>query len=262
MQTVLFWNTFGGDLAWFRYSAASFTKFARGRFNHVACLVPSRHRDIFRAPCEHHGITLLDYADWPESSFNHHQVKQWEADILFPGYDAIFHIDADTVFTAPVGPENWMRDGKLICPFVHFSTLLTHSGRQGGWQWKLRADASLGIDTKLATMTGFPMAHYSAVYAKLRQQVNSVHKKGYLEHARKAHPTFPQGICDFETLGAVAQNWFKDSYHWLDLTKEQHPSTGFLAQCHSPMGLDATHNFGPALGGVQTPRQLFASLGL
>lgn len=262
MKTVLFWNTYGPDLQWFRFSASSFTKFAKGRFNHVACLVPSRHRDMFRAPCEQHGISLLDYEDWPESSFNHHQVKQWEADLLFPGFDAIFHFDADCVFTAPVGPERWMESGKLICPFVSFDAILAAAGRDSGWQWKSRADDSLGINTRLATMTGFPMAHYPAVYAKLREQVSAIHRQGYLSHARRACPTFPHGIADFETLGAVAQTWFHNDYNWLDLQKDTHPSIGFAAQSYSHNGLDARHDYGPALGGVQTPRELFSRLGL
>lgn len=262
MKTVLFWNTYGGDLSWFRYSASSFTKFAKGRFNHAACLVPTRHRDMFRSTCEAHGITLLDYEDWKESSFNHHQVKQWEADMLFPGYDAIYHFDADCVFTAPVGPEQWQRGGKLICPFVRFDHILEHAGRNSGWQWKSRADDSLGIDTKLATMTGFPMAHYANVYAKLRYEISRVHRAGYLAHARRACATFPHGICDFETLGAVAQTWFPEYYHWLNLSKETHPSIGYVAQCYSHGGLNKPHDFGPALGGVQTPLELFSRLGL
>jgi len=262
MNTTLFWNTYGGDLHWFRFSAASFTKFAKGRFNHVACLVPTRHRDMYREVCEVNGITLLDYADWPESSFNSHQVKQWEADLLFPHTDAIFHFDADCVFQAPTGPEDFMRDGKLICPYVPFELLLAHSGREGGWQWKSRADDTLGLDTKWATMTGFPMAHYRNVYARLRERANQRHRQGYLAHARRACPTFPHGIADFETLGAIAQTDYAGDYYWLDLQKETHPSLGHVVQNYSHAGLDGLHDYPAELGGRQTARQLFQRLGL
>lgn len=261
MKTALLWNTYVGDLEWFRYSARSFTKFARGRWHHVACLVPARHRDNFRAPCEENGITLLSEPDWPDRSFNWHQMKQCEADMLLPDAEAIWHMDADTVFTAPCGPENWMRDGKLICPFVHFEHILAAAGRHGNWQWKSRVDDAIGGDVKLATMTGHPHCHYRNVYAQTRLAVEK-HNRSWAPYIHRQQNSFPQGFCEFETLGAIAQRVFPNDYVWLDLQKEQHPSIGLVAQCYSHGGLDRQHEFGPLLGGRQSPRQLFHRLGL
>jgi hypothetical protein len=262
MKTALLWNTYEGDIEWFRYSASSFSKFARGRFHFVACLVPSRHRDSFRAPCEQHGITLLDHPDWHDKSFNWHQMWQCQADLLFPEADAIWHMDADTVFAAPSGPEDWMRDGKIICPFVTFDHLLQAAGREGNWQWKSRVDDAIGGDVKLATMTGHPHAHYRNVYARVREEVARKNPMGFERYVQRQQNSFPQGFCEFETLGAIAQNFYHNDYHWLDIQKELHPSTGRVAASYSHGGLDAAHEYGPAFGGRQTPRQLFQRLGL
>ena len=261
VKTALLWNTYAGDLEWFSFSASSFSKFARGRWHSVACLVPERHRDSFRAPCERHGITLLSENDWPHRSFNWHQMKQCEADMLFPEAEAIWHMDADTIFTAPCGPEDWMRDGKLICPFVRFSHLLEAGGREGNWQWKSRVDDAIGGDVTLATMTGHPHCHYRNVYAQTRLAVEK-HNRSWSAYVYRQQNAFPQGFCEFETLGAIAQRVFPNDYYWLDLHKEQHPSIGRVAQCYSHGGLDRQHDFGPALGGVQSPRQLFQRLAL
>lgn len=261
MKTALLWNTYLGDLHWFRFSAASFTKFARGRFHSVACLVPTRHRDNFRETCEHHGITLLDKPDWQDKSFNWHQMMQCEADMLFPQSDAIWHMDADTVFTAPCGPEDWMENGKLICPYVNFDHLLQAEGRFGNWQWKSRVDDAIGGDVKWATMTGHPHCHYRNVYARTREEV-ARHTRSWEKYIHLQQNWFPQGFCEFETLGAIAQRFYANDYVWRDLQKEVHPSIGRVAQCYSHGGLDAPHEFPPSLGGRQTPRQLFQRLEL
>jgi len=260
MKTALLWNTYQGDLPWFRYSAASFTKFARGRFHSVACLVPSRHRDAFREPCERNGITLLAENDWPDKSFNWHQLKQCEADMAFPEADAIWHMDADTMFTSPSGPEDWVRGGKLICPYVSFDHLLT-GGREGPWQWKSRVDDAIGGDATRATMTGHPHCHYRNVYAKTREAVEK-HNHSWAAYVNRQQNSFPQGFCEFETLGSVAYRYYEQDYYWLDLQKETHPSIGHIAQCYSHGGLNRQHDFGPALGGVQSPMELFRRLGL
>lgn len=261
MTTGLIWTTFAGDLHWFRYSAASFSKFAKGRFNHAVCLVPAHHRDNFREPCEKNGILLEVHSEWPESSFNRHMYEICRADLHMPGMDAIAHFDADCVFTAPTGPEDFMRDGKLICPFVSFDHMLAASGRNSGWVWKSRVDDLIGGDVKNATMTGFPHIHYRDVYPKLREEADR-HVHGFEKYARRACPTWPHGFCEFESLGAIAQRHYQSWYSWLDLQREQHPAIGHVAQSYSHGGLDAPHEYGAALGGRQTARQLFSRLGL
>lgn len=261
MKTALLWNTYAGDLHWFRFSAASFSKFARGRFHSVACLVPTRHRDQFREVCEHHSITLLDRPDWEDKSFNWHQMWQCQADMLFPEADAIWHMDADTVFTAPCGPEDWMHEGKLICPYVSFDHLLQAGGRFGNWMWKSRVDDAIGGDVQLATMTGHPHCHYRNVYLKTRMAVID-HNRSWEKYIHLQQNWHPQGFCEFETLGAIAHKFYHNDYHWLDIQTHQHPSIGRVAQSYSHGGLDALHDYPAWLGGKQTARQLFQRLGL
>jgi len=261
LKTALLWNTYAGDLHWFRFSVASFSKFARGRFNMVACFVPTRHRDQFREVCEQHEILLFDRPDWQDKSFNWHQMWQCQADMLFPHAGAIWHMDADTVFAAPCGPEDWMSNGKLICPYVSFDHLLAGGGRFGTWQWKSRVDDALGGDAKIATMTGHPHCHYRNVYAKTREEV-ARHTHSWEKYIHRQQNSFPQGFCEFETLGAIAHRFYHNDYVWRDLQTGTHPSIGRTAQCLSHGGLDGLHQFPEWLGGTQTPRQLFQRIGL
>jgi hypothetical protein len=261
MRTGLLWNTYVGDIAWFRHSAASFTKFAKGQFNSVACFVPTRDRDNFRAPCEQHGITLLDRPEWEGKGFNFHQFWQCQADLLMPDVDAIWHMDSDTVFTAPCKPQDWMLGDKIIKPYTPFEILLK-GGREGPWQWKSRIDDALGGDAQWGTMTGHPHAFFLNTYRAARELVKAKNPSGFEHYLRRAQNSFPQGFCEFETLGTVALRTARHLYHWQNLQGTTHPSTGLIAQCYSHGGLNAQHDFGPALGGMQSPQHLFDRLGI
>lgn len=260
MKTGLLWNTFRRDFEWFRYSAASFLKFARG-WDYATCVVPAQDRELFEPVCKKADIHLLSGEEWPDAGFNWHQMIQCKADHMMPYSDAIWHFDGDCAFIAPCEPRDFMStSGKLIQNFFTFRERLAIS-EWGPGMWKSRVDAALGGDVELSVMTGHPHCHYREVYEATRNAVTRQHATGFDEYVRSCKNEFPQGFCEFETLGAIAQRVFHNDYHWNHLTSpNQRPNGHLVAEGWSHGGLDNAYD--DRLDGKSTARQYFAALGI
>lgn len=280
MKTALFWNTFGKDLEWFRFSAASYKKFARG-WDFAKCLVPQTDLEIFRPVCEENGIFLQGGDEWGEKGFNWHQSQQCMADIHFPDAEVIFHIDADSVFSSECSPHDWILDGKIRLPFSDFHRFLAGpvepgetvsfmgcSGlrldmNRGQYFWKFVCDFALGWDVSRETMRWMPIAHHREVYPRLREIIaNRFPAQGFEGYVLNCRNEWPQGFCEFNSLGAIAHRFYEKKYHWTDEFLQGLPFVGKVVQCWSHGGLDLPHEFVPEVGGLQTPRELFGRLGL
>ena len=259
MKTALLWNTFGKDLEWFRYSAASYRQFARG-WTDAACLVPTADALEFIPVCEKYGIRLIHAPAWVDKGFNWHQMQQCCADMLLPEADAIWHMDADCVFTSFCTPKHWMENGKLICSYFLFEEL-RRVNEWGPWMWKSRVDAAIGGDVRWSTMHCHPHCHYREVYQVVRTIVEKVHPEGFSDYVFSCENSYPQGFCEFETLGAVAQTLFKNEYHWNRLESLANiPSAGLVAEGWSHGGLDLVVS--DKLDGVSTAREFFQKVGI
>ncbi|NOS67371.1 MAG: hypothetical protein HOO67_03330 [Candidatus Peribacteraceae bacterium] len=253
MKTSLLWNTYARDIEWFGYSVRSFQKYARG-FNEAVCFVPSRDRALFHPICEGAGIKLRCEEEWPGAGFLFHEFWQCSADQLCEG-DVIFHIDADTCFARPVTPLDWMKDGKIVVPFKRFAD---YDQEFGPKMWKPTVDIAIGGDVQLSTMITPPYVHYREVYEVTRASVTDRHPEGFRDYVRSCKNDFPQTFCEFETLGATAQNLFHNDYRWHDVDKDGNPFRDYVAEGWSHGGLDLVTDRFCGL----TARQKFASIGL
>ena len=253
------WTTFARDAEFLEYSFRSFHKFGKpGAWNDLFCLFPTRDRHILEPICSRHGIPTVQLDEWEGRGFNWHQAQVCRAD-TFASTDIVWHMDADCIVTAPFGPEDLMREGKVIAPFYRFGGF-KRDAAFGPGMWKSRVDEAIGGDVRLSVMTGHPHGHYREVYAAARAAVELKHPEGFDNYVRRCENNFPQGFCEFETLGAIAQSdAFRDRYCWIDLEKEVHPATRFIAECWSHGGLDYVTE--DRIGG-KSPRQLFSELGL
>lgn len=278
----LLWNTYLGDIEWFRHSAKSFQKFARG-WDFARCLVPRKDEAAFKPICDEFGIEALPGDDWPDRSFNWHQLMHCYADEIFKEADIIFHIDADSVFGQECYPADWFRDGKILLPYTEYRHFLKHpirldemqtfmglTGKQidfsrGQLNWKFAVDFALGLESERECMAWMPMIHHRDVYGKTRalitQRFPDQTFDNYVFNARNTHP---QSFCEFNTLGAVAHKFFEDRYHWHDLACGTYPFYGKVIQSWSHGGLDRQHDYGKQVPSeeINSPRKLFAHLGL
>lgn len=252
MDCGILWVTFGRDLEWFRFSAASYTKFATG-FSDAVCMIPAGDWEAFEPVCRRHGIRLLTGDEWPGRGHIWHCSQKCQADMLLPSSEHILHMDADCVFSAPATPAAWFRDGLPAQRYTPFAEL--HPDREG--VWKPTVDRALGGDVQWAIMMTHPFVFHRSTYETTRRAVETVHPEGFDEYVRSCEPVFPQGFCEFETLGAIAQTIHRDRYHWdrsLPCFTDNYVEAGW-----SHGGLDALND---RYGGRVTARQRFAELGL
>lgn len=289
MRTALLWNTFIGDLEWFKLSAKSFTKYARG-WDVVRCIVPREDYKAFEPVCADHGINLWGLEAWPERGFNWHQLMHCKADDVFPDCEVIFHIDADTMFGQPCSPADWLPDGKILMPFTeyrHFlrspvlmdemQTFMGLTGKtidfsRGQYNWKHAVDFALGFEAERECMGWMPMVHYRGVYSKVREIIAArFPDQGFDNYVFNARNTHPQSFCEFNTLGAVAHKFFADHYQWHDLSCGTYPFYGKVIQSWSgqknlpfDQQIDRPHDYGPQIPdkAVNSPRKLMEYLGL
>lgn len=280
MKTALLWNTFGGDLTWFEYSARSYVKYASG-WDHAKVIVPSQDSPAFEPICRQYGIALAAYEDWPGKSFNAHQAMTCYSDQHFPhDVDVIFHMDADCVFASPCTPVDWLPGGKVLLPFTDFSRFLStplypeeqahfmgctglrSDFNRGQYMWKFAADFALGWSVERETMAWMPIAHRREVYSRTRELIEAHHRRPFDEYVKWCRNDFPQTFCEFNTLGGVAHKFYQDLYHWQDVALQGHAFAGKVVQSWSRGGFDRPHEYVQEVGGYQTPMQLFQRLGL
>lgn len=281
MKTALLWNTYGGDLAWFEYSARSYAKYAAGGWDYAKVVVPSQDSPAFEPICRQHGIALAAFEDWPHQSFNAHQAMTCLADTHFPDdVEVVFSMDADCVFASPCTSDDWLPGGKVLIPFTDFSRFLLtplHHNEQanfmgctglrsdfnrGQYMWKFAADFALGWSVERETMAWMPIAHCRDVYRLTRDIIAAHHRMPFEAYVKTCRNEFPQTFCEFNTLGGVAHKFFQERYHWQDVALQGHAFAGKVVQSWSRGGFDRPHEYVQEVGGYQTPMQLFQRLGL
>lgn len=282
MTTALLWNTYRNDIEWFRISARSYTKFARG-WDIARCICPNADKELFKPICEEHHIELQGGDEWLGKGFNWHQFMTCNADSFLPGSEVIFHIDADTVFGQPCTPDDWLPGGKILQPYTeyrHFlqgpvpldaeKTFMGFTGKvfdmnRNQYMWKFAVDYALGWAAERECMPWMPMIHHRDVYKKTREVIAArFPDQGFDGYVHDCRNEFPQSFCEFNTLGAVAHKFFEDRYQWYDLFERPYPFYGKVIQSWSPGGLDREHNYGPQVPNLEinTPKKLFQHLGL
>jgi|SRR5688572_16660846 len=278
MNCGLLWVTYAKDLEWFRVSARSYSKFARG-WAAAKCVVPTQDVEAFKPICDQNGIFLVGFDEWPGKGQLHHQAMKCYGDLHFPKADVIFHIDADAVFAQDCKPADWIIDGKILLPFRDFDSLLTkpvYPGEEmdfqgyhglkvdfqrGAYMWKFAADIALGWPVVRETMQCLPIAHHRAVYDTARKCVAAQHDTSFEGYVRNCRNEFPQTFCEFNTLGAVAHKFHNERYIWHNVLSHGQPRWGRVIQSHSHSGFDKPHD-NQVGHGPESPKQLFTRLGL
>lgn len=255
MNTGLLWVSHARDLEWFKVSARSYAKHARG-FDAAKVVVPNPDVEAFRRAAEPHGIGVCGFDQHPTKGMLHHELMECYGDHHFPYADVIFHIDSDCVFAFPFKPADYLPEGKVLIRFRDWADMVGH----GTYQWKAVAEGSVGFPVHRATMCGWPMAHIREVYKKTREVISAHHRCSFEDYVFKQRNEFPQSFCEYEALGAIAHKFYQDRYSWRDTGRQGHPPVQIVT-AWSHGGMDMPHTFAMEVGGHQTPRQLFQRLG-
>lgn len=280
LKTGILIVTYAKDIEFFKSCAKSIALYAKG-FDWVKVVVPSADRERFLHVAEPCNIRVEGFDEEPDKGFLSHMRMKCYADHHFPDADWIFHLDADCVFARESTPQDWIWEDRALLPFRFYSDYLKtpivpgeeanfmgFTGRRvdferGQYFWKWATDFALGVDSTVETMQWMPLVHRREVYGAMRAQIAARHGITFDEYILQCRNEFPQTFCEFNALGTVAHLAFAGSYRWHQKKAERDdPHVGHVIQTWSHGGLDRQHDFLPAEGGRQTPRELFKRLSI
>jgi len=202
---------------WLKYCLRSINRFAKG-FRQVKLLVPwDDMQALQQCLIEFNGvdsiaIRVTPYDDWPGKGFLRHEPIIMEAD-KFTSADLILHFDSDCLFTAPITPEDYMIDGKPVLMHATYHWLMTTQQANLG-MWKATVEKCLGGTSDHEFMRRHPAVHYPKTYQKARECIQAYTGKDPGEYIKSCEEGFPQGFCEFNTLGEVAWRHFRGDYRF------------------------------------------------
>lgn len=217
MRTWLNYTTFIRDKDWLDLSLRSFRKYCTG-FSGVTIVVPTWDVDKFlqfeRYSTPDCPVLIKNFLEHPSKGFVHHLAMKCYADVFSPQADLVLHLDPDCLFCAPTTPSDYLVEGKpvlVIEPYEHLKT--AHPGRYG---WKKVTEEALKFECKWETMCRHPAAHLKNTYQGTRARVEEVHQTPFIDYFIKQKNSYPQGACEFTTLGAWALKYTPNDYWWID----------------------------------------------
>lgn len=230
--------TYRKDFHYLEWCLKSIGQFAKG-FSDVTIVVPAF--DV--APLLQLLIPFQDMAcpvritsgdEWPEKGMLWHMHQIMTADDICPEADFIVHIDSDCIFTGPVTPETYIKNGKPILRYEPFEKILK---RHPGIAWREVTQRGLPFFIRNETMRCHPEVYHRGLYAETRRLVEKRTGKSCEDYIRSGQNAFPQEFCEFNTLGNVAMQYFRPLYECIEQTGDTVEPDNHLTQfwSHGPL---------------------------
>lgn len=202
---------------WLRYCLKSVERFAKG-FRQVKLLVPwedlpalnpllAEFNDSLGVP-----IKVTPYDDWPGKGFLRHEHVIMCSD-QFTDADLILHFDSDCLFTQTVTPDDYIINGKPVLMYGSYHWLVTSQQANLG-MWQATVVNALGGMSENEFMRRHPAIHHRKTYAKARECIQQHTGKDPADYIKSCEEAFPQGFCEFNTLGEVAWRHFPADYRF------------------------------------------------
>ncbi len=215
--------TYAADIKWLEYNLRSARKFCRG-FSEFVIICPLQEFDQFiglesRFSTPELPVLVKSYLEYPGKGMVHHEAMICYADVFLPESDFILHTDADCIFTEPVTPDEYIKNGKPVLVAQSFERLKDH----GCYQWKAVSEKALGFEITHETMQRHPAVHHHGLYRQVRDRIEDQHKVPFIDFVLRQRNEFPQGFAEFPTLGGYAMRHWNDKYHWVEIGKDSPP---------------------------------------
>lgn len=245
MKVCIFIVTFRRDFAYLQWCFKSIVKFCQG-FS-VRVLVPTPDKAQAEAMV-HRGLhekgfkdaTVQHYEEWPELGFLHHMAQIMRADEWCPDADFVAHCDADCIFTAPVTPWTYIKEGEPCKPYMRFE-YFSKLGRRhpGAAAWQEPTQKCLPFLVTKETMRCHPGVFHRGLYAEARRQIEIKTKMASDDYIKSTGKnTYPQLFVDFVTLGNVALHCFPHLYEPVEQTGDLVTPDNHLQQFWSHGSID------------------------
>ena len=267
MKTDFFICTHAKDFPWLRYCLRSIAKFAIG-FHEVRILVPSDDlielSQLVSEECVHPTgpqVAISTDQEWPGKGMLWHECQEMFADQWCPDADFIAHLDPDCVFTAPVFPETFIKNGKPVLRFENFA-FIGHR-HPGVLRWQECTAKCLPFPVHYETMRCHPEVYHRGLYAEARHQVEFTTGQTLVDYVKSCRNEFPQTFCEYVTLGNVAMQLFPDLYELVEQEGDLVTPPNHLQQFWSHGPMDQAQDIW-VNGKVKTvvPLQMLKELGL
>ena len=225
---------------WLRYALLSCKRFATG-FRQVKVLVPEEDLPAMSpllselSQKDGIGIRVQCYEDWSGKGFLRHEHVIMCSD-EFTDADFIYHMDSDCMFVEPTTPEDYIVDGKPVLLYGSYHWLVTeHQANLG--MWKDGVEKAIGGTSLNEFMRRPQIIHVRKVYAKARECIEAHTLQPCADYIRSCEEAFPQGFCEFNTLGEVAWRYFHGDYYWPNQGLGEFPKPHKVVQfwSHAPV---------------------------
>lgn len=197
MNTDIFLKTYGKDAEYHAYCLKSIEKFGTG------------FRSVRVINDEHPNGYLWQQAVKMDADRLTYQEGDSEEDYFLM-------TDSDTLFTEPVTPESFMRDGKPIWLFTPWTPeMLEHAGMQA---WKKVMKDFTGVEPHAEFMRRQGFMFPRKVLASLRSFCEEYHGKSLCEYIMNSG-----SFSEYNALGFYCWLHHHDDFYWLDTSKEELP---------------------------------------
>lgn len=201
----IFIKTHPPDYEWLVYALRSIKKFSSG-FRRVVLMsedteIPDTDPNNLKikAPLE------------TEDGYLDQQVKKMYAD-FHTNADFILHTDSDCLFTKPITPQTFFRNGKPIWMMTRYGETDT--------PWKPITEKFMQRPVEFEFMRRHPQLVPRWLYAKFREYAFKTHGQPLCDYI-KCQPL--RAFSEFNALGAYAYEFHRDAFTWVDTAKDEWP---------------------------------------
>lgn len=202
------------DIEFFRYLVRSIQRFCTG-FGGVTICVP-RTEDDGRYKWLPPGFKVHYIDEAAGKGFLHHMVTKCSADVICPGADFILHLDPDCMFMSDCNPGDFLSDGKPVLYREKYAGL-KNTNRVN---WRERVTLATGLVPMWETMVRHPAVHAKQTYQLLRALVQQHTKTPFDQYVLAGQNKFPQSFCEFNSLGAVAEQINSLEYSFVEYNRD------------------------------------------
>ena len=199
----IFIRTYSADLKWLSYCLRSIEKYCTG-FRDVIIVIPqSQHHLLTGFSLTKEKIsTCPDYKD----DYLGQQITKLEAD-RYTDADFILFTDSDTLFTQPVTPKDFTREGKPLILKTKYEKV------ESAIIWKAVTEKALGFPIAFEFMRRLPFCYHSSTLNAVRNHIKERHNKDYSDYIQ-TQPN--RAFSEFNTVGAYADKFEQDKYDFQD----------------------------------------------
>jgi hypothetical protein len=208
-RTEILIVTFKRDMDFLRYCLKSIRHFGSG-FSGVTVLAPSHEKGLY--DWVKRDAVVKYFEEPPGQGMMSAQIQKLRADEWCPHADVIVTMDADCMFFRHTTPAAFVKDWRCLMVREAYTDI----GNPNRHTWKHVTEKALGWQPEYDTMVRHPQVHPRQVYELTRAAVEVHTDKKFNEYVLGCKNDFPQGFCEWVTVGAVAHRYLPECYNMVD----------------------------------------------